>query len=780
MSTYKYLDKDGLAYYHSKIETLLNGKVNTEAGKGLSTNDYTTTEKNKLAGIATGAEVNVNADWNASSGDAQILNKPTKLSDFTNDSGFITSSALTPYVQKGGSTMTGQLKTSFKEGVAIGSFQVSSQNIPAICEELRYSSGGMGSFSINTAYTKNDVTIPTGWYNFLWIPHRSGGVNGQASGDNCNYGTMIIGSMNFTGNTYRLQYSSGSVVTLTKLDTPSNVVTNATYYLNTHPENSPVIIPFINNDIAFLLSRGGNIKVYYDNVEQQNPVNVANLFDGSPNYWTQNPTNITEIKMELTLHRTFSWGNNIYCDFGNVGWRAKHIKIEVMNTNYASDVWTTKLDTNNDKGNIFCTVSHTPVGADNAGGGFNKIRFTFTNWNNATNFRIAQLGVYNYSSLGSRETSMSRGIDDYVFRNITPNSNNTYNLGSSSNKWANVYATTFTGTATKATGDKNGADITTTYQKKLTAGTNITIDANNVISAEGGGSEASVIRMTQNSYDTMYNGLINPTGYSSELAVFSAEPSSYSNDYVVDANLYSDVLNVANLFLNGERPQVFLKIGSGTISCALRGFMANSDGTGSFEFCQFPIENGIDVPTISIGFRIGTENFITIAIYANFAVYDMYVNGNSIGDWGYINLVTNSAYDADTNPIATMADVGGITLEDVYPVGSIYMSVTSTSPATLFGFGTWQQIKDTFLLSAGDTYTAGSTGGEATHTLTVDEMPSHSHKWYSSGSTGTVANSTRYQGSGKNLVFNTDPAGGGLAHNNMPPYLTVYMWKRTA
>lgn len=65
-------------------------------------NNYTTTEKNKLAGIASGAEVNVNADWNATSGDAQILNKPVALSAFTNDSGFITSSVtnLTNYYLK--------------------------------------------------------------------------------------------------------------------------------------------------------------------------------------------------------------------------------------------------------------------------------------------------------------------------------------------------------------------------------------------------------------------------------------------------------------------------------------------------------------------------------------------------------------------------------------------------------------------------------------------------------------------------------------------------------
>ncbi len=99
----KYLDSTGLTHLWAKIKSYVasyitsldlgNTYVAKEEGKGLSTNDYTTTEKNKLAGIAAGAEVNVNADWNASSGDAQILNKPTipsKVSDLTNDSGFIT------------------------------------------------------------------------------------------------------------------------------------------------------------------------------------------------------------------------------------------------------------------------------------------------------------------------------------------------------------------------------------------------------------------------------------------------------------------------------------------------------------------------------------------------------------------------------------------------------------------------------------------------------------------------------------------------------------------
>ena len=87
MAANKYLDYDGLIYYHSKVKGLLGGKVDKVTGKGLSTNDYTTAEKNKLAGIAAGAEVNVQSNWNETNtgADAYILNKPTKLSQFTND-----------------------------------------------------------------------------------------------------------------------------------------------------------------------------------------------------------------------------------------------------------------------------------------------------------------------------------------------------------------------------------------------------------------------------------------------------------------------------------------------------------------------------------------------------------------------------------------------------------------------------------------------------------------------------------------------------------------------
>lgn len=122
----------------------------------------------------------------------------------------------------------------------------------------------------------------------------------------------------------------------------------------------------------------------------------------------------------------------------------------------------------------------------------------------------------------------------------------------------------------------------------------------------------------------------------------------------------------------------------------------------------------------------------------------------------------------------------------VYPVGAIYMSTVATNPSTLFGFGTWERIQDTFLLAAGSTYSAGSTGGEATHTLTNSEIPSHNHAiFYPNAGAGNDYAPIGYPDVGSKSTYwavgsYTGDVGGGQAHNNMPPYLAVYVWKRTA
>jgi hypothetical protein len=121
-------------------------------------------------------------------------------------------------------------------------------------------------------------------------------------------------------------------------------------------------------------------------------------------------------------------------------------------------------------------------------------------------------------------------------------------------------------------------------------------------------------------------------------------------------------------------------------------------------------------------------------------------------------------------------------LDKIYPVGSIYMSVNATNPSGTLG-GTWEQIKDRFLLAAGNNYSAGSTGGSATVKLTIDEMPAHTHKGYLA-STAVTSSNYAAMGYDQNVTDggtarqSVTYAGGDKAHENMPPYLAVYMWKR--
>ena len=116
-----------------------------------------------------------------------------------------------------------------------------------------------------------------------------------------------------------------------------------------------------------------------------------------------------------------------------------------------------------------------------------------------------------------------------------------------------------------------------------------------------------------------------------------------------------------------------------------------------------------------------------------------------------------------------------------FPIGFIYMSVEETSPAEIFG-GIWEQIKDTFLLACGDTYNNGDVGGEAEHTLIIDEIPAHSHNFTRSRlffSEEAGQNAIGYgNNSGTAITATTQNSGGNKAHNNMPPYLTVYVWKK--
>jgi hypothetical protein len=132
-------------------------------------------------------------------------------------------------------------------------------------------------------------------------------------------------------------------------------------------------------------------------------------------------------------------------------------------------------------------------------------------------------------------------------------------------------------------------------------------------------------------------------------------------------------------------------------------------------------------------------------------------------------------------------------LNRIYPINSIYMSVGDTSPASFLG-GTWEKIQDRFLLASGSSFPLGQIGGEETHLLTINEMPSHRHPigqyqdnfaWFvyagrsGDGRYGIQQDyvAQKISASDADLMWAINQ-GGSEAHNNMPPYLAVNIWKR--
>lgn len=225
----------------------------------------------------------------------------------------------------------------------------------------------------------------------------------------------------------------------------------------------------------------------------------------------------------------------------------------------------------------------------------------------------------------------------------------------------------------------------------------------------------------------------------------------------------------------------------------------NVDGTGARPVVNVDGSNliggqiGGATHYLDLMYNASTQNWILLnPAITTPTEADTLTNTRNIELTGAVTGNVNFDGSSDVSIATTAASSIGLL---AYPVGAIYMSMVSTSPATLFG-GTWSAFAPGKVLvgrdaSDSDFNLAGETGGTKTHTLTVDEMPAHTHKentvperndmFVDSSLTVTVP-STRSSDvdSGRTTGTTTFSTGGSQAHNNLQPYIVVYMWRRTA
>ena len=355
------------------------------------------------------------------------------------------------------------------------------------------------------------------------------------------------------------------------------------------------------------------------------------------------------------------------------------------------------------------------------------------------------------------------------------------------------------------------------YQKKLTYHLGLNAGASSFsIPDESYREEADIVNIHLNGI-YLHEGLdYTLSGRTVQLTNPAANPSTaeitVTRSTIVNSNDYS--------LLKGDKGDTGIGISSIAASTSNEDGGNNAvtisltDGTST----SFNIKNGskgtIGATGVGISSIVQTktstaddgDNVITVTL-SNGQTSTFTVQNGSKGSKG------------DKGDTGSIADINGTLLSMVYPIGSIYMSVNSVSPASFLG-GTWEQLRDRFLLGAGSSYSNGSTGGSATVSLSTANLPSHSHsltidtksltgyaptaicvegsgagassgtsgivKWSTSGNADGNSGDTRQRNgrididASHNHTGTIGNTGSGTAHENMPPYLTVYMWKRTA
>ena len=388
--------------------------------------------------------------------------------------------------------------------------------------------------------------------------------------------------------------------------------------------------------------------------------------------------------------------------------------------------------------------------------------------------------------------------------------------------------------ATKANQDSQGQTINTTYVKGVT-GSNATLTV-----TKGNGTTSTV---TINNVGNSTKATQDSAGQTINTTYVKGVTASNSTITVTKGNGTTSTATINNVAHSTSADSA---TEAGNIN---KGFQVNEEdfhisdfrqtilgrannGICARPFCgKLPNNTAVSSPGIAFG-GIDTHGFIQME-YGTSNIYVGAGNANKINWYKKLAITDSPAFsgtptaptpgvDTNNTQLATCGFVRNAiakyapmldTMKKIYPVGSIYMSTVSTNPATLFGFGTWEAMPAGHVLLAqgksswGTTYNAGSTGGEATHQLTVGEIPNHNHTgsintagehthsltlkalWGDGNGSGNGwAGDTRDGGSRTN-TFSTvgnhthtvtiNSTGSGQPHNNLQPYISVYMWKRT-
>jgi microcystin-dependent protein len=362
---------------------------------------------------------------------------------------------------------------------------------------------------------------------------------------------------------------------------------------------------------------------------------------------------------------------------------------------------------------------------------------------------------FNYTGIENATSNSSRNVwFSHADKRGTPCYNDSFKYNPSTNTLTVGSITGNAATATKATQDENGNQISRIYCSMIPAGTSLTTSGTNL-------NTVALLKV---------------------------------------GNYYCSTDNTTKTFVNCPTTNAFMMQVYSPLNTA-----TDNETTGEWVYRVRKLMTYWGDEYIQYAYTSGTPGSYTFGSWRKIAkTEDIPTNNNQLTNGkGYL--------------------VKSDLLNVVYPVGSIYMSVNSTSPQSFLG-GTWTQIQNTFLLAAGSSYSNGSTGGAATVSLTTANMPSHGHgvgtlavstksltgtvnyslftggQWTDTSTNGIISqwkNTNRQyntNGTSQNswawlkidashnhtLSGSTASNGSGTAHNNMPPYLAVYMWKRTA